>query len=75
MGDILFFEKNLPDIQILNKMQKDELEKTLHELENQMALLDEQEPQDMMSEEYELWGDKHEQLEDIMETIIDLLEE
>ena len=37
--------------------------------------LDEEEPEDMESEEYEAWGDRHEALEDLADDIVDRLEE
>ena len=37
--------------------------------------MDEREPADMNSEEYETWGDRHEELEDLADEIIDRLEE
>ena len=39
-----------------------------------MALLDYQEPEDMNSEEYEAWGNCHEDLEDLADAIQDLLD-
>ena len=39
------------------------------------TLLDEQEPEDMDSEEYESWGDRHEALEDLADEILDRLDE
>lgn len=39
-----------------------------------IALLDEQEPADQESEEYEDWGDLHEELEDLLDDILDALE-
>lgn len=38
-----------------------------------IAVLDETEPEDMESEEYELWADQHEALEDIRDEILDYL--
>ena len=37
--------------------------------------LDEEEPEDMESEAYEAWGDRHEALEDLADDIQDRLEE
>ena len=37
--------------------------------------LDGEEPQDMDSEEYEAWGNRHEELEDLVDEIWDRLEE
>ena len=37
--------------------------------------LDREEPEDMESEAYEDWGDRHEELEDLADELLDLLEE
>ena len=39
------------------------------------ADLDEREPGDMESEEYEAWGDRHEELEDLADELMERLEE
>ena len=44
------------------------------EIEKQIALLDAREPRDMNSEAYEAWADEHEQLEDMLDEILDLLD-
>lgn len=41
----------------------------------EIAALDEKEPRNMMSAAYEEWADKHEELEDILDDIQDLLDE
>ena len=43
-------------------------------LEAQIAELDTREPANMESEEYDLWADEHEQLEDMLDEILDLLD-
>ena len=40
-----------------------------------IAALDEKEPKSMASESYEAWADEHEELEDILDDIQDLLDE
>ena len=40
----------------------------------QIAALDEKEPKNMMSQAYEAWADQHEELEDILDDIQDLLD-
>ena len=55
-------------------MTKDELLAYLEQLREQIAALDEAEPEDMESEEYEVWGEQHEELEDLLDEAIDLLE-
>lgn len=45
------------------------------QLEAQIRSLDEQEPADEASEVYEAWADRHEDLEDQLDEILDLLDE
>ena len=47
----------------------------LAELRQQVEFLDANEPEDMESEAYEHWGDTHEELEDQIDEILDLLDE
>ena len=55
-------------------MTKEELLAYLEQLREQIAALDEAEPEDRESEEYEVWGEQHEELEDLLDEAIDLLE-
>ena len=41
----------------------------------QIAQLDQEEPQDMASEAYEAWADRHEALEDLEDDLMELLEQ
>ncbi|MBR2934587.1 MAG: hypothetical protein IKB79_03305 [Oscillospiraceae bacterium] len=54
---------------------REELLSKLHELRTMLDELDMQEPEDMNSEGYELWGQAHEDLEDQIDDILDLLDE
>ena len=56
-------------------MDKAELLEYLEQVQHQIELLDEEEPEDMASEEYEAWGERHEDLEDLVDEIMDLLED
>lgn len=56
-------------------MTKEELLAYLEQLREQIAALDEAEPEDMESEEYEVWGEQHEELEDLLDEALDLLED
>ena len=40
-----------------------------------IARLDQEEPEDMDSEAYDAWGDRHEALEDLADDILDRLDE
>ncbi len=73
MADFLEFDGGFaPDIET---MDREELEACLKEVQERIADLDEREPADMNSEEYEAWGDLHEELEDLADEITDRLEE
>ena len=56
-------------------MDKEELQAFLETLRGQIAELDEAEPADMESEAYEDWGQRHEDLEDLVDDALDRLEE
>ena len=59
----------------LEGMSREQLEEYLQQVRSQITQLDEEEPADMNSEEYETWGDAHEELEDLADEIMDRLEE
>ena len=73
MADFLEFGGGFaPDIEA---MDREELQACLQEVRERIADLDEREPADMNSEEYEAWGERHEELEDLADEIMDRLEE
>ena len=59
----------------LREMSREALQEYWETVRERIALLDEQEPEDMDSEEYESWGDRHEALEDLADEILDRLDE
>ena len=73
MAEIFYLP--IPNEDVLYQMDADELISLLENLNMQIEKLNEQEPEDMMSDEYELWGDKHEKLEDLIEIICEILEQ
>ena len=74
MGQIIdlstYFEE--PDI---DSMDKDALRAYLKELRIRIEELDEKEPRSMNSEAYEDWADRHEELEDLVDEVLDRLDE
>ena len=73
MAELLEFDGGCaPDIEA---MDREELQACLQEVRERIADLDEREPADMNSEEYEAWGERHEELEDLADEIMDRLEE
>ncbi|MCF2616420.1 hypothetical protein JQM68_04335 [Oscillibacter valericigenes] len=73
MAEFLEFDGGFaPDIEA---MDREELQACLQEVRERIADLDEREPADMNSEEYEAWGERHEELEDLADEIMDRLEE
>lgn len=52
-----------------------ELQEQKTALLEQIAQLDAREPKNMNSEEYEAWAEEHEDLEDLLDEILDLLDE
>lgn len=69
--DINFFEE-APDLSDFSQAQ---LIAYLKSVNHQLALLGESEPDDMDSEAYETWGDRHETLENLADEIQDRLDE
>ena len=73
MAEFLSFDGGFaPDVDAMNR---EELEACLREVRERIADLDEREPTDMESGEYEAWGDLHEELEDLADKIKDRLED
>lgn len=61
-----------PDIY---EMDKQQLQAYLAVLEEELVKLDAREPRSQKSEAYEAWADEHEELEDYMDEVRELLEE
>ena len=72
MEIIIDFTPDRPDIE---DMCPEALRRYRQEIEEQIADLDEREPEDMDSEAYDAWADRHEMLEDIRDEIEERLEE
>ena len=64
-----------PDRPEVADMNPEELRQYWQEIEDKIANLDEEEPEDMDSEAYDDWADRHEMLEDIRDDIEERLEE
>ncbi len=58
----------------LDGMDAEQLRAYLASVRARIGQLDEEEPEDMESEEYQEWGDRHEVLEDLADEILDRLE-
>ena len=67
MGDIVQFDGGIDP-------QKQELLDYLAELRREIAQLDENEPEEQESEQFEIWSDMHEDLEDSVDEILDILD-
>lgn len=61
-----------PDV---DAMDRASLLDYLKELREQVAALDAKEPRNMNSEAYEAWADRHEELEDLVDEVLDRLDE
>ena len=44
-------------------------------MQDALAALDDEEPEDMASDRYTRWADRHEALEDELDDVLDLLDE
>lgn len=67
--------KNYMDEPDYDQMDEAQLRACLAALRAQIAALDLVEPEDMESEAYETWGERHEALEDQVDEILDCLDE
>ena len=56
-------------------MSREALLEYLRSVRERIEALDDEEPADMMSEAYEEWGQRHEDLEDLVDDVLDRLEE
>ncbi len=74
MGDIVEFGRFWENLEP-EEMTREELLGCMEKLRSELDRLDQQEPEDMDSEAYETWGDRHEELEDLVDEIMDLLDE
>ena len=75
MGKIIDFSNLFSDEPDPDLMDKEGLLAYLEQLRCRIEELDAAEPKNMASEEYEEWGDLHEELEDLVDDILDRLEE
>lgn len=74
MADIIDFSQ-FAQAADLTSMDRAQLAAYLETVQTQVAQLDEQEPGNMASEAYEVWGDRHEELEDLADEIQDRLDD
>ena len=58
-----------------DEMSREELLELLERVRGEIAALDAKEPKNMNSEAYEDWADRHEELEDQVDEILELLGE
>ena len=75
MAKIIDFSKFREEELDLAAMSREELLAHRDHLRAKIRELDKNEPRNMMSEAYEAWGDLHEELEDQLDEVLDLLDE
>lgn len=74
MAHIIDFEQYRNEEPDISTLDKDALLAYRDQLRARIEALDEEEPADMESGEYEEWGDLHEDLEDLLDEVLDRLE-
>ena len=74
MAEILTFPGTDQELD-LDRLTRDELLNALLAVRDEIDMLDLQEPEDMASEEYEIWGEKHEDLEDLADELQEKLDD
>lgn len=57
------------------ELDRESLLALLKDLRQQVAALDEEEPEDMESDAYQQWGELHEDLEDSIDEVLERLDE
>lgn len=75
MDKIILFPENEEEYLDPEEMTVPELEELLSELQEQKKLLDAKEPKKQDSEAFDAWAEEHEDLEDAIDEILDLLDE
>lgn len=75
MAKIIDFSKFREEEPDVSAMSREELLAHRDHLREKIWELDKNEPRNMMSEAYEEWGDLHEELEDQLDEVLDLLDE
>lgn len=58
-----------------SEMDAETAREWMADLQEAIAALDKKEPRNMNSEAYEEWADRHEELEDLLDDVLDRLEE
>ena len=74
MADLIDFTEFMDEPE-LDRMDWDELHSYLEKVQAQIAQMDEKEPKNMNSEAYESWAERHEDLEDLEDEILDRMDE
>lgn len=74
MGDIVAFPGGEPEELFLDEMTEEQLRDCLDDLQQRLQEMDAREPKNMNSEAYEQWAEAHEDLEDLVDEILDLLD-
>ena len=72
---IIEFSPNNDEFLSIEEMDLEQLKACQKELLEELAALDAKEPKNMNSEAYAVWGDAHEELEDLLDEIQDRLDE
>ena len=72
MGDVVDFLSGAWEH--LDDMDSAQLVDLLERVMDRLAAMDEIEPEDMNSEAYDSWADRHEELEDLADELTDRLE-
>lgn len=75
MDDVIDIDSLLDRAWLSRSMTREEQKAYLSDVREALAWLDENEPRKKTSEDYELWCDCHEDLEDLADELTELLEE
>lgn len=75
MAEIIDLKDYMQEEPDFEQMDREELRAYLKQLQTAIAALDREEPENMESEAYEAWGQRHEELEDLIDEVLDCLDE
>lgn len=75
MGDVIDLDEYFESAPDVGDMDRDELVAFLRDIKARLAALNRVEPDNMESDVYDDWADRHEALEDMADEVLDRLDE
>ena len=73
MGELIYFPETAGE-RDWEALDREGLLRALEQVRTQLRQMDEEEPEDMESEAYQIWGEAHEELEDQADELLERLD-